>query len=113
MMTNLIVSSLFLLCQAVHAQSPESPLRGTPDCGSWVSPGTDYEELKNKSWLVGYLSGINIGFRIEQKREFNYFSTRITNEQIYLWMNKYCRENPLSNVAFGTGDLYLELMKPK
>ena len=100
-------------CKVVFAQSSESPLRGVPNCGSWLKPDNDFSALKNKAWLIGYLSGVNIGFRVEKQRNFNYFSSGVTNDQIFLWMDKYCRENPLSTTAIGASDLYTDMAKPK
>ena len=113
MKKKLIALFLCFLSPAVYSQSPAHPVRGSPNCGSWVKPEDNSYEILNKSWLIGYLSGINMGFLIEKQRDFNYFSSGVTNEQIFLWMDKYCRENPLSKVTSGAGDLYKEMLKPK
>ena len=112
MKIKLLLLLLFLSCKVVFAQTPEYPIRGTPDCGSWVKPESNLSDLRQKAWLIGYLSGINIGFRIEKQRTFNYFSG-VTNDQIFLWMDKYCKENPLSNLVSGSADLYIEMTKSK
>ena len=103
MKTKLIALFLCLLCQSAYAVLA----RGIPDCGEWLKTDPT-EQLRTKSWLIGYLSGINIGFRIEKQRDFNYFDN-VTNDQIFLWMDKYCRANPLSTVAVGSADLYQEM----
>jgi hypothetical protein len=33
------------------------------------------------------------------------FSFNLTNEQIFLWMDNYCRTNPLSSAMYGVGEL--------
>lgn len=103
MKTKLIALFLCLACQPASAVLA----RGAPDCGEWFK--TDpAEQLRTKSWLIGYLSGINTGFRIEKQRDFNYFDNA-TNAQIYLWMDKYCRDNPLSTVSVGSVVLFQEM----
>jgi hypothetical protein len=32
-------------------------------------------------------------------------------EQIFVWMDNYCRANPLKNVREGAQDLFIELQK--
>lgn len=107
MRTKLVAFSLCFLLQNSFAQD----VRGIPDCAAWLRPDSSARELANKSWLVGYLSGLNLGFSLDQRRKpFNYFEG-VTPGQLFLWMDNYCRANPLSNVMHGTGDLYLEMSK--
>ena len=107
MKTKLVAFSLCFLLQNSFAQD----VRGTPDCATWLRPDSSTRELVDKSWLVGYLSGLNLGFSLDKRRKpFNYFEG-VTTGQIFLWMDNYCRASPLSNVMLGTGDLFLEMSK--
>ena len=84
-------------------------VRGNPNCANWLQPENTAAELRNKSWLVGYLSGVNIGLATDQRRKpFDYFSN-VTNDQLFLWMDNYCRANPLSSVMTGSANLFVEL----
>jgi|APGre2960657404_1045060.scaffolds.fasta_scaffold45053_2 hypothetical protein len=97
---------LCFLCQAAFAQAPD--IRAAPDCGSWLKPENATKELINMSWLSGYLSGLNVGFSLDLRRKpFNYFEG-VTPGQIYLWMDNYCRANPLSGVIAGSVVLFIE-----
>jgi hypothetical protein len=50
-------------------------------------------------------SGLNMGFYLDKSRKlFNYFAD-VTTGQIYLWMDNYCRANPLSSAVYGVGEL--------
>jgi hypothetical protein len=80
---------------------------GSPDCAEWA------QENKNKlnrtydeTWLSAYLSGLAIGSGTEfWKRE----ETMLSIEQVYLWIDNYCRANPLENVSDGAMTLFLEV----
>ena len=105
MKTKLISLVLFLLCQSTSAEW----VRGDPDCAMWVKPESSARELENRAWLIGFLSGFNMGFSMassgtvgQRTAEFSFDST---NEKIFLWMDNYCRTNPLSSAMYGAGEL--------
>ena len=111
MKTKLTFLFLCLLCQSACAEW----VRGDPDCTMWVKPETHAREIENRAWLIGFLSGVNMGFSIassttvgQRTAEFSFDST---NEQIFLWMDKYCRTNPLSSAMYGVGELMQERNK--
>ena len=108
MKTKLIALFLCYLCQTAYSQTSPG-IRGVPDCASWLQPEHATREFMNKSWLVGYLSGLNLGFFVDKSRKpFDYFAG-VTTGQIYLWMDNYCRANPLSNVMVGSSELFAEM----
>ncbi|MDM0002209.1 hypothetical protein QTI24_26630 [Variovorax sp. J22P240] len=77
-------------------------------CGEWIK---DRAELKlkdavNSAWLVGYLSGM----AVESEKDL---LSSIDAESIYLWMDNYCRANPLKRVSTGGWVLFEELAKGK
>ena len=84
-------------------------IRGVPDCASWLQPEHATREFMNKSWLIGYLSGLNMAFSLDERRKpINHFAG-VTTKQIYLWMDNYCRANPLSSAMTGSSVLYQEM----
>ena len=108
MKTKLIAIFFCFLCQNAYSQTSPG-IRGVPDCASWLQPEHVTREFMNKSWLVGYLSGLNLGFFVDKSRKpFDYFAG-VTTGQIYLWMDNYCRANPLSNVMVESSDLFAEM----
>lgn len=107
MKIKLITLSLLLFCQFSVANG----VRGNPNCAKWLQPDDAFSELANKAWLIGYLSGVNIGLATDERRKpFDYFEN-VTNEQLFLWMSNYCRTKPLSSVMQGASDLYREIGK--
>jgi hypothetical protein len=83
-------------------------VRGASSCGDWVaerekkSIGT----FGNESWLVGYLSGIATVTNTS-------FFKGTDNASLFLWMDNYCKANPLSDISDGGSKLYLELSLKK
>ena len=108
MKTKLISLFLCLLCQSAWADW----VRGDPDCAMWVKPETHAREIENRGWLIGFLSGMNMGFTTASSATLGKltpeFAFNIKNEQIFLWMDTYCRANPLSSAMYGVGELIQE-----
>lgn len=75
---------------------------GVPDCGKWVNSHTPSQE----GWLYGFLSGINIALSRENHDPLGQTKS---GDQIKIWMDNYCRANPLSDVVVGAFLLFNEL----
>jgi hypothetical protein len=89
-------------------------VKGTPDCGLWMkerknskSNNPTWDEIVNRAWLVGFLSGLNA-----DERNSN-FLAKASADQIYLWVDNYCKANPLNDLADGGQTLSIELIKKK
>lgn len=97
----LVISLLFIQ----PAVSQEVAIFGGSDCGQWVAKSKSNFTLK--AWLLGYMSGLNAGMAVSTKKDplFKINSA----EQIFLWMDKFCTNNPLKTVQEGGNDLYSEL----
>lgn len=99
--TALILSSASL----VHAVTIE--IRGGASCGQWTeSRLQDWAAIGNQRWLVGYLSGLAAAYRKDILRGTD-------NPSIFLWMDNYCRANPLKRIDNGGDLLYRELVRQK
>lgn len=81
---------------------------GSASCGEWVqNRAKGDEKLANAAqefWLLGYLSGVANGLGVDFMKTANAAS-------IELWMDNYCRNNPLDNIADGAVKLSRELKK--
>ena len=107
MKTKLVALFLWMLCLSASAEW----VRGDPDCAMWVKPDTHARELENKAWLIGFLSGANMTLTLDaDHKPFNYLGG-LKTEQIELWMDNYCRANPLSSAMYGVGEFMLERNK--
>ena len=77
---------------------------GNRNCGEWVRDQT----VSDKAWLVGFLSGINVtGVTNDALKKIQ------STSQIYLWMDNYCKANPLQMVSDGAYKLLDELVARK
>ena len=90
-------------------------IMGYRSCGKWIqgreterrSGPTDWlDASSNSDWLLGYLSGLAIGFNKD-------FLKGTDNPSIYLWVDNYCRANPLKRIDDTADDLAVELIRQK
>jgi len=77
-------------------------------CGRWVeSKDTDSKH----QWLDGYMTAINVAVL----GRYNFFkagSGELDAPTLKLYVDKYCRENPLKNNADAMAELLKQLMVP-
>ncbi|TRZ63856.1 MAG: hypothetical protein D4S02_11875 [Rhodocyclaceae bacterium] len=97
---------LTLTCLPVPALAADGPVRGATSCGEWVShrKKSDNLALSNASWLVGFLSGLNVGSNKDLLAGHD-------NAAIYAWMDNYCNKHPLKDTARGARDLMNEWLQ--
>ena len=96
-MSGLILSFAVLNVEAVQ-------IRGVRSCGVWINDKGTMQEPGHFSWLLGFLSGISIATD-------NDFLRGTESESISLWVDNYCRANPLDTLS-GAGQLLAaELIK--
>ncbi len=99
----LVILILMLTSMELGARTIE--VRGVRSCGEWVSDNKTLA-LGNQTWLLGYLSGIAVATRKQ-------ILSGTDNQSIYLWVDNYCRANPLQSLSDAGADLYFELVKQK
>ena len=100
------VASLWLGLAATNAKAVA--IKGGASCGTWVkeSKVEGWPRLVNRSWLMGYLSGLVV--------ESNRDVLRGTDaESLYLWVDNYCQSNPLKDIDDAGYILFQELAKQK
>ncbi|TSP13931.1 hypothetical protein [Cupriavidus campinensis] len=111
------VAAILTLCAPLaHADgSTGTTTFGRSDCGQWIASPTETK----KAWLLGYLSGTNmwndmqIQYRSGGKDMGPDILGRVQSaDQIYVWMDNYCRANPLRDVTDGAFILWTELTFP-
>jgi len=103
-MKNKLLESIITAGAFVSLEASATVTLGAPDCGQWVKEPTTGKQL----WLIGFLSGVNIALATSKIDPLDQLSS---GGQAYLWMDKYCKNNPLENVAKGASELYVELIK--
>lgn len=82
---------------------------GAPDCGQWVTDKAGHR----LGWLVGFLSGMNLIHDATGGVPKNPLSSLKSVDQAFLWMDNWCKTNPLKDVSDGGMALFLELMRDK
>ena len=80
---------------------------GVPDCGEWINQASN----PKKGWLLGYMSGLNTLHDVENLKSEDPLKKLNSADQIFLWMDNYCKTNPLKNVGLGGWELFKELRK--
>jgi hypothetical protein len=94
----------FAFSQTVLASDARTVLQPIDNsCGSWVE-ARQKNQKQIQLWYIGFISGINMESTKDNLAKINAASA-------YLWMDKYCRENPLKSIVEGSGDLFIELKK--
>ncbi len=81
-------------------------LSGNFDCAQWVKMPT-----VAKPWLLGYLSGINTMTADMKANPPKDPLAKATPDQSFMWMDNYCKTNPLEKVSAGALKLYIELIQ--
>ena len=101
------LATVMLLCLGLAAPSAQAvETRGARSCGIWISDKANVQAVTNEAWLVGFLTGmaVNSGKDILKGTD---------NVSIILWVDNYCRANPLQNLTRAGDTLFEELVKQK
>jgi hypothetical protein len=81
-------------------------IEGWTDCGQWIEAREQRRADYLEHHLIGLLNGLTLGHRMEFWRAGGL--PKLSREAVFLWIDGFCRENPLSNVVKGAGRLYRE-----
>lgn len=65
---------------------------GNHGCGEWIKSRAEHTSSWYEHWFSGYISGLAAGTGIDILAD-------ITNESLFLWVDNYCRANPLDLVG--------------
>lgn len=77
---------------------------GVISCGSWSAARANKMEAVYRAWLDGYVSGI----AVESNKNI---LSQTDSESLALWMDNYCKSNPLESLSSGGYKLSVELAK--
>ena len=82
---------------------------GIISCGKWIKQkeiNRGSQLVAMEEWLDGYLSGLAVGSNTDILKQTDF-------DSLHLWVNNYCRANPLRNVSDAGVELFNELKKQK
>ena len=83
---------------------------GVVGCGKWIAASerkaSDRFLLFYQGWVLGFLNGSAVQTNKDILKNTD-------NESLYLWIDNYCRANPLKSLVDGSDDLFEALKKQK
>ena len=118
-----ILPALLISCLTFFVSTPVQSkeawhVAGVTDCGNWVKTrksNTSLTQTISPAWgfqigVSAYLSGMQV-----RKPVMNFWNSKkgnLTEEQVWLWIDKYCSDNPLKNVGMGASELFFSHATP-
>ena len=96
--------ALSLVTSTAHAQEERAIIGPTSfSCGKWINtPKHTSEYFQLRYWVLGYLSGINMESGAD-------FLRGRDADALTVWIDNYCRRNPLHAITQATTQLIEEL----
>lgn len=88
---------------------------GMPDCGQWFS-GTQIQKQNSRAWVMGWLSGVNNSFNVDTAKgqiRPDFLKQIRSADQIFLFVDNFCRANPLEDVSAAADQLMADLISKK
>jgi hypothetical protein len=101
----LLTIAIGLMLSGVVTSASAVTLMGKVSCGLWTVERTENRQ-GSKIWLMGFLSGTVVATGKD-------VLDGTDADSLNLWMDNYCKANPLKMVNDGAGVLYNELKKQK
>jgi len=78
---------------------------GALDCGTWIEGRTANRAMALEHYAQGLINGLALGWG----REFwQARGTSVSPKQVWLWIDKYCRDNPLDSIVSASYALFKE-----
>jgi hypothetical protein len=78
---------------------------GGQSCGTWIEARKVNNTFGHGSWLLGYLSALNLWGVIGRKDALSGTDA----DGVYAWMDRYCQSHPLETIARGAAELARQL----
>ena len=104
-----LACAVALLSMSTPATAQTATIIGDSPCKQWAEdPGA----IK-ASWLLGYLSGMNMVWTGEGKQPRNPLDQFSTAAQAYKWLDGFCKLNPGMKVSEGANALFFEMVSKK
>ena len=109
-----LIAALITLTVASSAFAQNTSL-GKPDCGQWFSD-TQVQKQSNRAWVMGWLSGVNNEFNNNAPKGQtppDYLAQLNSAAQAFLFVDNFCRANPLESVSAAADQLMADLIAKK
>ena len=70
-------------------------VRGSIDCGDWLKAREVQQSSLYETYVIGVVNGMAIGRWIDL---WNFEGNSISGNQVFYWLDNYCKKNPLKDV---------------
>jgi hypothetical protein len=108
-MKNLPIILILLLSISAHASDKSGNYAilgaGTSSCGSFVEARKNATATMYRTWLTGYFTALNL----MSPDTYNLLGSTDIDGAI-LWVENYCRANPIKNFENAAQALWVELL---
>lgn len=96
--TSLLLAITLTLGCSGEAAAQGIIVKGTIDCGMWIKAREEKTAEILESYVMGTINGLAMGRSIEIWKADG---REVSVDQAYLWLDNYCRKNPLQGVMPG------------
>ena len=82
---------------------------GDVECGTWVKDRLNPESIEayvHNFWIMGFISGLASAKNVDILLDAN-------NDSIFLYVDNYCKTNPLSDLGEAGSSLFFALKRKK
>jgi hypothetical protein len=112
-----IIIGFYVFVNSVFAYQPNKIATvygaGTVSCGKYVEvrqSNKSGELYQFSAWIDGFLTAFTI---YNPKADCDYINSKKDDAALLLWLDNYCKENPLDNFHLAIQSLVKELNAPK
>lgn len=99
-----VLTITLLFAASTPAQS--GTIFGGYDCGQWTNRRKPHPM---ESWVAGYLSGLNSMHDLAGLKPNDPLDELNSLDQAFVWLDNFCKANPLRKVDGAVLELFLEL----
>jgi hypothetical protein len=105
---NRLLGAVAVATALMSTTAPAATIFGGYDCGQWVNRPRGRSHPA-ESWLLGFLSGRSTGHSFARLSPKDPLDALNSADQAYVWMDNFCRANPLRQLDGAANELFEEL----
>ena len=97
----LLVSITIFIAVSIGAYSIASAQVVTKiiDCAEWLKAREEHQAISYQGYVDGVVDGMSMGIMVSIRGEN--IPPKYSSEQIFYWMDRYCRNSPLNSLLSG------------
>ena len=98
-MKKILLIALLAFANTIYAQGVTVDQFGGVDCGLWLTARKEDRSKTIESYVLGLVDGMALGSMKDIRSGLNGIS--VNREQLFFWMDEWCRKNPLKGASHG------------